>query len=79
MHEIPTDAFFGLVFLQLIHVGLVLGQLLLELLDLLSAAAVAIARASLPALLKLTVDVALDAGNVALDDAFELRCSLFNV
>jgi hypothetical protein len=27
--------------------------------------------------LKLTVDVALDAGNVTLDDAFELRCSLF--
>ena len=76
MHEVSSDALLGLVLFQLLDAGLVLGQLLRQLLDLLGPAAVAVARAGLAASCQLSVNVALDSRNVAFDDALKLDGAL---
>ena len=76
MHEVPSDALLSLILFQILYIGLVLAQLLLEFLDLLGATAVTVAGASFATSLKLSIDVTADSGNVAFNNTFKFDLAL---
>ena len=76
LHQVPSNALLSLIFFQILDIGLVLAQLLLELLNLFGTTAVTVAGTSFTTSLKLSVDVTSDSGNVALDDAFKFDLAL---